>query len=222
MKKVLKYVFGGITTLLGVQYLMGGEIPQAVIFCVVGLVIFPPVSDIIKQKVEFWRKRGIRYVSYLIMLGAISGAIEGSEEFQRLEEALPKDSMPSEDQIWEQVKESSKRINWSSEIKQSDIMGSWIQQKYYFLSNQSNATVLEDGSEEQKKLILSRSKYQTSYPYGSGNNPQFDYILKGDKLLVVSANQKLTIYDFRVSINESKDKLRLEENSGLIQVYKRK
>lgn len=221
MKKVFKYIFGTLFTFSGVQYLIGGEIAQAIIFSIIGLIILPPISEALKQKLKMWNKRGIRFVVYIILLGGLPTVIESSKAFMEIEEAVEEMNIPTDDQIWEQVRQSSKRVNWSSKIELSDILGSWSQLKYYNTYNPNDVTVIKEASEEQKILVLSKSKYQTSYPFGSGDNPKFDYILKGDELFVVSSKQKLKIYEFKVSINDSKDKLRLEEISGLVQVYKR-
>lgn len=133
-----------------------------------------------------------------------------------------KDEVKKETEKIKEKKESEKP-NWSNNIRKKDIIGSWYQIKYFFEPDEMNSgvTELKDGDVEQKMMTITASKYATSFPYGSGDNQSWDYLLNENYLSVYTPNTKQEIYGYEVKINDEKNMLFLKENSGLVQIYKR-
>lgn len=75
--KTVKYVLGVFFILGGIGALAQGSIGAGLLIAILGALFLPPVSDSLKEKVELWQNKAVRYVSYIVLFG-IGGALAGN------------------------------------------------------------------------------------------------------------------------------------------------
>lgn len=75
--KTVKYVLGVFFILGGIGALAQGSIGAGLLTAILGVLFLPPVSDSLKEKVELWQNKAVRYVSYIVLFG-IGGALAGN------------------------------------------------------------------------------------------------------------------------------------------------
>src|SRR5690606_2433523 len=61
----------------GIGALAQGSIGAGLLIAILGALFLPPVSDSLKEKVELWQNKAVRYVSYIVLFG-IGGALAGN------------------------------------------------------------------------------------------------------------------------------------------------
>lgn len=77
--KVVKYIVGVLFIIGGIGSIVKGEAFVAgLLMLVCGVILLPPVSDILQQKNPFWQKKTVRYVTYILLVG-ISGFLLGTD-----------------------------------------------------------------------------------------------------------------------------------------------
>lgn len=219
--RVVKYFLGVFLILAGLGSFFKSDFISGVLVFILGLILIPPIAEKIKNSFNSFKNKYVRYVTYL-MLFAIAGSFMSKKDFEDSKQNTIKpksNTIPNDGQQTQKIKEY-KAVKWKNEFSKKEILGQWLQEKYYH-ENQK-ATYLKNGDPEQKLLILSKSKYQTSYPYGNGKNKPFNYNLNGNHLSVVTGKLNIEIYSFRVFLSEDKSTLLLKEKSGLYQVFNKK
>lgn len=75
--KTVKYVLGVFFILGGIGALAQGSIGAGLLIAILGALFLPPVSDSLKEKVELWQNKAVRYVSYIVLFG-IGGVLAGN------------------------------------------------------------------------------------------------------------------------------------------------
>lgn len=65
--KVVKYILGVFFILGGIASFPQGTILTALFMIILGVIFLPPISDSLKEKFSFWKNKGIRYVSYIVI-----------------------------------------------------------------------------------------------------------------------------------------------------------
>lgn len=221
--KVIKYVFGVLIILASFGGFFESKFVIGFAFLILGIILLPPISEKLKERLSIWNNKAVRYISYAILLVIAGSMVDKNEINESNDEVKQKVTNNSKNNANSNVKlEVQQDVNWTNVFSQKDILGNWLQEKYYHKDNMTNITEVKNGSAEQKLLILTSSKYQTAFPYGAGKNPAFSYTLNSNYLSVVTGKLKSEIYGFKVYINDDKTKLLLKENTGLFQVFTKK
>lgn len=66
--KVLKFLIGGFFIIASLGMFTQKEVLTGLISVVLGVIILPPVSENLKQKFKLWNSKGVRYISYFVLL----------------------------------------------------------------------------------------------------------------------------------------------------------
>lgn len=228
--KIAKYILGSILIISAFGGFLKAEVFAGFFFFILGLILLPPISMKIQESFKTFRNKTMRYSIYVVLFilaGSFMdtnkiGSKQNNNNVAEQENRIDLNSKKTETQNSSKKTEPRKEIVlWKSDLDKSEILGIWLQEKYYYEDNKSDATILKDGNSEQKQLTLTKSKYLTSYPFGTGDNTPFDYTLTKNYLSVVTGKLKTEIYGYRVHLSEDKKMLLLKEKSGLMQVFKR-
>lgn len=71
MKKIAKFVFGALLILTALGMFTKSEIFAGIISAFLGIIILPPISENLKEKFKLWNNKGMRYISYLVLVALI-------------------------------------------------------------------------------------------------------------------------------------------------------
>ena len=83
--KTIKYIVSIIIILAGLGQLLNNSITAAILFVLLGSLIFPSINELVKKKVKIFNKKSIRFGVYAILLifGAASiDIIDAKEKYQ--------------------------------------------------------------------------------------------------------------------------------------------
>lgn len=72
MKKIIKFVFGGLFIIGALGMFAKSEIFAGLISIILGVIILPPISENLKEKFKLWNSKGTRYISYALLLVVLS------------------------------------------------------------------------------------------------------------------------------------------------------
>lgn len=119
--KVVKYILGVLLIIAGIGGLLNGEIISALLMAILGILLLPPVSDLLKDKVKLWQNRFVRYVSYIILFAISASTLESNPNKQPVisnsSEQAPLAEKPKEQQAVEQTDVEKKvTIGESTEV----------------------------------------------------------------------------------------------------------
>lgn len=81
--KLVKYVLGVLFILGGIGSIAQCSIIGGLLILILGAVFLPPVSEQLKEKFSFWQRKGIRYVTYIVLF-FIAGAFMDKGKFSDL------------------------------------------------------------------------------------------------------------------------------------------
>ncbi|WP_010181556.1 hypothetical protein [Aquimarina agarilytica] len=70
--KVVKYILSAIFILSGLSSIVNKPIIGSILLVVLGIILFPNISDIIKKKFNKWNSKGLRYTGYFLLFFAAS------------------------------------------------------------------------------------------------------------------------------------------------------
>ncbi|PQJ79397.1 OB-fold protein [Polaribacter porphyrae] len=93
--KTIKYIVSIIIFLAGLGQLLNNSITAAILFVLLGSLIFPSINELVKKKVKIFNKKSIRFGVYAILLiiGAASIDItEAKEKYQSNKKVLSSES----------------------------------------------------------------------------------------------------------------------------------
>src|SRR5690554_4961432 len=65
--KVVKYTLGVLFILGGISSLLNGAFVAGFLIFILGALFLPPISDSLKEKYSFWKKKTLRYSTYVIL-----------------------------------------------------------------------------------------------------------------------------------------------------------
>lgn len=222
--KVVKYILGSFLIIAAFGSFLTKEIVAGILISILGLILLPPISTKIKEHFNLFQNKIARYTTYLLLFVVAGGFMDTKNLGNKTKQVVVEKSVSKTKSVKpEKVTEKQvkvKPIKWNSEFSKNEVLGKWLLERYYY--ENKKATYLTDGDEEQKQLSLTRSRYQTSYPNGSGENMAYDYTFNGNYMSVVIGKQKTEIYGFQVYLSEDKSMLFFKGKDGLFQVFKRK
>lgn len=109
--KVVKYVLGVLFILGGISSIAQGIVIAGLLMFVLGALFLPPVSEQLKEKFSFWQRKGIRYVSYIVLLGII-GAFVPIDELDA--QALKEVNSATKNEYSNQGSQSSKKLKFKT------------------------------------------------------------------------------------------------------------
>lgn len=89
MKVAVKYIISVLLILSGLGRIFSGEILTGLCLIALGVIILPPISDNLKQKLSFWQNRTVRYVSY-VGLFIVAGIFLENKEGKEVEDNINK------------------------------------------------------------------------------------------------------------------------------------
>ncbi len=222
--KTFKRFLPFILIIASIGALKDQEYIPAIFTLILGLLIHPKFSEPMKQKIKLWNNKNIRITTYLVILFTIGTTLKKSKNTESKDNLVLNNKIETketEKPTYEadRVKQTKKVITWEKDFDKSDIIGDWILIKYF--NTGETVTIIKDKSEEQKVLKLTKTTYQTSYPYGMGDNSIFDYELSNSCLSVVTSSRlRQEIYKFKIELNDDKNYLKLIGDDDLIQIFK--
>ena len=65
--KVVKFIVGGLFLISALGMFGQKEFLTGLIFASLGLVFLPPISENLKQKLELWQSKAVRYITYVAL-----------------------------------------------------------------------------------------------------------------------------------------------------------
>ena len=65
--KVVKFIVGGVFIISAFGMFGQKEFLTGLIFASLGLIILPPISETLKQKLELWQSKAVRYITYVAL-----------------------------------------------------------------------------------------------------------------------------------------------------------
>ena len=65
--KVVKFIVGGVFIISALGMFGQKEFLTGLIFASLGLIILPPISETLKQKLELWQSKAVRYITYVAL-----------------------------------------------------------------------------------------------------------------------------------------------------------
>nr|WP_321232360.1 hypothetical protein [uncultured Psychroserpens sp.] len=224
--KIVKYILGSLLILSALGGFLQGEMLASLFLFILGLILLPPISMKIKIELKLYRNKAIRYTTYAVLFVFAGSFINTNSIISKQDNLVDRDNYIDQNSKKVEVENSTKKtqpirniILWNSDFNKSEILGSWMLEQYFYETDKSNVTNTEDGNSEQKKLTLTNSKYQTSYPFGIGDNSPLNYTLTKNYLSVKTENLKTEIYGYRLHLSDDKKMLLLKEKSGLNQIF---
>jgi hypothetical protein len=69
--RILKFILGGLFIIASLGMFAQKEVLTGLISVILGLIILPPVSENLKQKYNLWNSKGVRYISYIVLLSLV-------------------------------------------------------------------------------------------------------------------------------------------------------
>ena len=69
--RILKFILGGLFIIASLGMFAQKEVLTGLISVILGLIILPPVSENLKQKYTLWNSKGVRYISYIVLLSLV-------------------------------------------------------------------------------------------------------------------------------------------------------
>lgn len=84
--KVFKYIVSVLLILSALGGIFTGDFLTGLFFLILGIIIFPPISDNLKEKFKFWQNKAVRYVSYIALVVIAGAFIDKSEMNKGLNE----------------------------------------------------------------------------------------------------------------------------------------
>ncbi len=69
--RIVKFIIGALFIIAALGMIAQKEVLAGLISAILGVVILPPVSENLKQKLKQWNSRAVRYVSYAVLLALI-------------------------------------------------------------------------------------------------------------------------------------------------------
>ncbi len=76
--KVLKYILSILLMLSALGGLFSGEFLTGLFFLILGIIILPPISEKLNNKISFWKNKGVRYATYLVLFILAGSSIKKS------------------------------------------------------------------------------------------------------------------------------------------------
>lgn len=112
--KILKYTLGIFFLLGGLGFLSKGDFLTGLILFILGVAFLPPVSEFLKQKLNFWQRRGIRYPFYIVLF-FIAGMFADRNKVSNFKTTNSEESTRGEEKLryqdyLEQAEESVKSL----------------------------------------------------------------------------------------------------------------
>ncbi len=164
-------------------------------------------------------KKIIYILAGVIALGVIGNLLNPRKKESKKEDKIIKSDVTKETNI---IQPNIDEVEWLSEFESAEVNGSWFEIVNFEESNSYNKNYFEDGNNEQKKMTITNKTYQTSYPFGTGDNPVFGCKTENGYLIVSTIGEiSSEIYKYKVELSQDKKLLKLTLD-GLIQVFKRK
>ena len=77
--KVVKFIVGGIFIISALGMFGQKEFLTGLIFALLGLIILPPISENLKQKLKIWQSKAVRYITY-VALFILSGIFMNNKD----------------------------------------------------------------------------------------------------------------------------------------------
>ncbi|MEL4308940.1 hypothetical protein [Joostella sp. CR20] len=71
--KVIKYIASVLLIISALGGISKGDFLTGLLFLILGIIILPPVSDILKEKFKLWQNKAVRYITYITFI-LIAGA----------------------------------------------------------------------------------------------------------------------------------------------------
>ncbi len=65
---IVKYIVAVLIILSALGGIFSGDILTGLLFLILGVIILPPISDNLKEKVKLWQNKAVRYVSYFALM----------------------------------------------------------------------------------------------------------------------------------------------------------
>lgn len=216
--KIVKIVIAVILIIAAFGGFITGEALPSIFMLVLGILLIPIVKEIIIKNLKFWNNKAIRYGSYIGLLILASFFID-SDKYANQQQPQ---EQPQQEEPAKEITPPKKQVKFSADYDKSKLYGDWELTQTFEEATPNKITKIEDNSEDVKILHLTKNKYQTSYPYGAGENPTFDYTFNNGYLSVVTGKMKMEIYGYTILLSEDKQLIYVKEKSGLVQVFKRK
>lgn len=157
-------------------------------------------------------KKVVYILAGVIALGVIGNLLNPRKKEEKITKSIEtKEAKKTEPNLDE--------VEWLNEFENSEIKGKWFE--VINIDDSNNKNYFEDGNSEQKKMTITNNTYQTSYPFGSGDNPVYRYRLENG-YLIVSTTSKISseIYKYEIELSQDKKFLKLTLD-GIIQIFKR-
>lgn len=221
--KIVKIVIAIILIIAAFGGFITGEALPSIFMLVLGILFIPNVKEIITKNLKFWDNKAIRYGSYIGLFILASLFIDTDKYAnQQQSQEQPQQVETKQEEPAKEITPPKKQVKFSADYDKSELYGDWELTQTFEEATPNKVTKIEDNSEDVKILHLTKNKYQTSYPYGAGENPTFDYTFNNSYLSVVTGKMKMEIYGYTVLLSEDKQLIYVKEKSGLVQVFKRK
>ncbi|MFV0234176.1 hypothetical protein OBK30_14135 [Empedobacter falsenii] len=80
--KTLKYILGIFFIIGSLGTLVNGSVLSSVFTLALGVSLLPPISDQFKEKFKLWQSKGIRYITYIMLLIISSITSVGMKDFE--------------------------------------------------------------------------------------------------------------------------------------------
>lgn len=167
--KILKYVISIGLFVGGIRALVEGNVLMSVFFMIVGLLVFPIISEILKSKITLWQNKYVRY-GVIVGLVIIGGTLKSKADKQKLEstpeflaEKFVKDNP------------NNKLIKIADTLLKLDDYFDSEESKKYF--NDKNFKANTDGSVSYKFLDIEKDTLFKDYQNLENGNYIIDYNL---------------------------------------------
>ena len=98
MKTTIKYICSVFLILGGLGFLTNGSFLSGILLILLGIIILPPISDNLKTKINVWKSKGMRYVSYVVLF-IISSALSNTDDIGLNTEAQNNPKVSSQEYI---------------------------------------------------------------------------------------------------------------------------
>ncbi|MBV7440475.1 OB-fold putative lipoprotein [Weeksellaceae bacterium TAE3-ERU29] len=65
--KVFKIILSALFTIGGIGFMVEGSVLSGILTVVLGVLLFPKVGEILKESISIWKKKAIRYITYIVL-----------------------------------------------------------------------------------------------------------------------------------------------------------
>ena len=221
--KILKYILSLVLLINGILlFLSVTGITTSLLVITTGLLILPPISNTLKNKIKFWNKKNLRY-PIIIFVFLLSLFFSKETDKHKTPQIKSSNKEISENDNPVKNKIDINNIDWKKGFSKTDILGEWYQLAWYSNSNPKgwsnndfkDGEYFFNGDSEQKKLILTKTTYQTFYtPFDNSNaNPLMFYTLRNGKMKVtLKAKVNTSVFDYLIRTNKDNTYLFLKDN----------